>query len=111
MSRIFYTSQGKIVKNIEKFTDTTNDSLNLKGNLSMDGTIKATKYLLPDGSQLSSGQSSFPSNITFDSQGNMTINGNLSVNGTIVMNGKTYTLQDQQSTTSAMTIAAAAIAA
>ena len=72
--------------------DSLNDYLNLKGNLSMDGTIRANKYVLTDGSQLSSGQSSFPSNISFDSQGNMTLNGNLAINGTIIMNGKPYTL-------------------
>lgn len=35
----------------EKFTDTS-DSLNLKGNLKMDGYIKASKYLLEDGSEM-----------------------------------------------------------
>ena len=98
MSNIFYTADGKKF-NLENFADiapnsqsqsqsnvkTLDDSLRLKGNLSLDGTIRASRYLMEDGSdmKLSSSQSGLPSNVSFDAQGNMIMNGNMNTIGTI----------------------------
>ena len=86
----FYTAGGEKIplKNLEKFGDiaptttqsnvkSLDDSLRLRGNLSLDGTIRASKYLMEDGSdmKLSSSQSGLPSSVSFDAQGNMNMNG------------------------------------
>jgi len=91
---MFYTTCGKKF-NLENFGDipmlsqlttkTLDDSLRLKGNLSLDGTIRASRYLMEDGSdmKLSSSQSGLPNNVSFDTQGNMNMNGNMNTTGTI----------------------------
>ena len=102
MSNIFYTADGKKF-NLENFADiapssqsqtqsnvkTFDDSLRLKGNLSLDGTIRASRYLMEDGSdmKLSSSQSGLPSNVSFDAQGNMNMSGNMNMNGNMNTTG------------------------
>lgn len=102
MSNIFFTADGRKI-NLERFGDVTpsitsvtqpttptstpvaslsskelDDSLRLKGNLSLDGTIRAGKFLMADGSEMKTVVNetkvmALPETISFDAQGNMTV--------------------------------------
>ena len=84
MPGIFYTADGRKM-NLEGFADagpspasSLEDSLRLKGNLSLDGTIRAGKFLMADGSEMKTviqeqKVAAIPETVTFDAQGNMAV--------------------------------------
>ncbi len=83
MSGIFYTADGRRM-NMEGFADAAQpassleDSLRLKGNLSLDGTIRAGKFLMADGSEMKTviqeqKVAAIPESVSFDAQGNMAV--------------------------------------
>jgi hypothetical protein len=100
MSNIFFTADGRKL-NLERFGDVTptqpsqptqpvvqppavqsakelEDSLRLKGNLSLDGTIRAGRFLMADGSEMKTVVNeqkvmALPETVSFDAQGNMTV--------------------------------------
>lgn len=86
MSNFFYTADGKKMM-LENFADAIktpniDDSLRLKGNLALDGSLKATKFILDDGSEMRTvvqeqKVTALPNNVTFDAQGNMNTSGNV----------------------------------
>lgn len=106
MSNVFYTADGRKMRiNLETFasvaesemnkgsqsapsspvasgasseSNLASDSLRLRGDLSLDGTIRASKYLMEDGSEMKSILSekkvfTMPDTVSFDAQGNMTV--------------------------------------
>jgi hypothetical protein len=95
MSNIFFTADGRKI-NLENFGDVApappsqstqlgqptakdiEESLRLKGNLSLDGTIRAGKYLMADGSEMKTIVNEqkvavIPETVSFDAQGNMVV--------------------------------------
>jgi hypothetical protein len=84
MSNFFYSADGRKIA-LERFADAAStpsfkDSLSLRGNLTLDGAIKAQRFIKEDGSELNEIMSekrvfAVPDTLTFDAQGYMTIGG------------------------------------
>jgi len=89
MSSVFYTADGRKM-NMERFADANatpslEDSLRLRGNLSLDGTIRAGKFLMADGSEMKTvvqeqKVSALPDSVSFDAQGNMVVGSKTNAN-------------------------------
>jgi hypothetical protein len=85
-------------ENKSKIQDDRKESLKLKGDLSLDGIIRARKYLMEDGSEMKTILNEkkvlmLPESISFDAQGNMNVgntqnNINLNIEGQLCI-GKT----------------------
>jgi hypothetical protein len=119
MSNFFYTADGRKI-NVENFGDVAppvqpsqpalpketviDDSLRLKGNLSLDGAIRAGKYLMADGSEMKTIVNerkvlALPEKVTFDAQGNMKTEGSVGAAGFTVGGGQNinkYSLDDNK---------------
>lgn len=95
MSNFFYSADGSKIT-LENFSDAAltpsfDDALKLRGNLTLDGTIKASRYIMDDGSQLNEIISekrvyTAPESLNFDAQGNMTVGNNNNKNNLLVAN-------------------------
>ncbi len=102
MSSVFYTADGRKM-NMERFADANatpslEDSLRLRGNLSLDGTIRAGKFLMADGSEMKTvvqeqKVSVLPESVSFDAQGNMTVKKGGSMETVKVLGGDNASIQ------------------
>jgi len=109
MSNIFFTADGRKI-DLERFGDVApstattqstttptatlvtipsakelEDSLRLKGNLSLDGTIRAGRFLMADGSEMKTvvnetKVAAVPETVSFDAQGSMTVGSKVNTN-------------------------------
>jgi len=103
MSNFFYSADGKKIT-LENFTDaastpTFDDALKLRGNLTLDGTVKASRFIMDDGKPLTQIISekrvyTTPDSVTFDAQGNMTL-GNMNNKNNILVSNTYLTSPDE----------------
>jgi hypothetical protein len=95
MSNFFYSADGKKIT-LEGFSDvastpTFDDALILKGNLTLDGVVTASRFVKDDGTLLNEVISekrvyTAPVSLSFDAQGNMTVGNTSNKNNLIIAN-------------------------